>query len=665
MPLGFSQLCEIHGSPDLIPDEVLYEYLDSNRQNLVNEAKLGSDRIPNSKLGKEVRRRTKSDLFWFARYFGWETNPVALGRPVSFNAIDEENYRVVCDLFVKKDDSKSIIEQDDFKSRLLLWPRGGLKSTIDGYDVAQWILNWPHIRVLFHTGDDDLAVGFVGEVKAHFAISETPTLMNLFFPTFCVDPSRKEAADEFDCPAYERKGRKEPTLTASSVGATKAGRHYEVIKNDDGVTDKNSTSSDQCSIISGKLYLAEKLLTPGGYYVDYIGTRYAEEDHYGVMLEKNVESISLVPERTGRCWSYYENRESGLKILIGRAIQIKEEVALSLAKTEKPVTYKEAGESGCDLLLPKFMPFNWLMRELGKNEKSFEGQLNQNPRPASLIAFSRTMMLKATVPYRELPISGPVSQVWDFAFSKKKGRDYSTGCSIIWREEDEVDSNGNKTGNKGIAGYVQEVVRKRFPNPASLAAAVVDLAVKHKPFIVGIEDAAGSHFLTDSIALLATRTGLPEIEAVCSHIDWFAVDNQNDAKRIRMASLHPWITDGRLKFAAHCMVEAGGMDILYSEFEKCLTSCHHDDIPDVVSHQPRYAPRATQQIMENPQAETQTSKEQAIFNLLFEEGTDAFGRIGMGVPALIDYDAEELQDEEMHTETPAGLSNILGTGLYG
>jgi hypothetical protein len=69
--------------------------------------------------------------------------------------------------------------------------------------------------------------------------------------------------------------------------------------------------------------------------------------------------------------------------------------------------------------------------------------------------------------------------------------------------------------------------------------------------------------------------------------------------------------------------------------------------------------------MENPQAGATTSKEQLAWNIMFEEGTDAFGRAGMGAPVLIDYDAEELQDEDMHTETPTGLSNILGTGLYG
>ena len=664
MPLNFLQLCELHGSADRIPDEVLYEYLDSNRQNLINEMQLGIDRIPHSKLGLEVRRRTKSDLYWLCAYFGWDSSPYCDGRPVGENWFlkEPEQYRTMCELFVKKDDSKPILEQSEIKKRVLLWPRGGMKSTCDGYDVSQWILNFPHIRILMLTGEDSLAVGFVTEVKGHFLINEQqPTLMNLFFPEFCILEKDLGAAQEFTCPVFAAKKIKRavPTLLASSVGATKSGKHYELIKADDGVTDKNTETSEQCASISNKLFLSEKLLIAGGHYIDYIGTRYADEDHYGVLLENNVGDI-VVTE--GRGWVLTENKSSGTNILIGRAVQIKPEVAIALAKADKPVTYQQAGEENCILLIPHIMPFKWLMQEFSRNEKIFEGQLNQNPRSASSVTFDRLLMLKATVNYKAMPPSGPVSQVWDFAYSSQKKRDYSTGCSIMWREEKELDEKGLETGRMATVGYVQKIVRGRF-NHATLARAVVDLAVEFKPFIVGVEKSSGADFLTLPIEIEAARTNQPDIVAVCSHIDWFPVDNQKDAKKVRMAALYPWILDGRLKFASHCMGVVG-MDVLYSEFEKCLTSHHHDDIPDVVSHQPRYAPRATQQMVENPQ-EAMTSKEQAAWNILFVEGCDAFGREGMGVPMPTDHDEEDLHDDEMQAEAPGGMPNILGTGLYG
>ena len=100
------------------------------------------------------------------------------------------------------------------------------------------------------------------------------------------------AGNVFTTPEYKRKksGRKEPTVFASSVGKTKAGWRFELIKADDAVSDRNSETAEQCSTISDKLFLAEKLLMPGGFYRDYVGTRYAEEEHYGVLLEKYLKT---------------------------------------------------------------------------------------------------------------------------------------------------------------------------------------------------------------------------------------------------------------------------------------------------------------------------------------------------------------------------------------
>jgi hypothetical protein len=102
--------------------------------------------------------------------------------------------------------------------------------------------------------------------------------------------------------------------------------------------------------------------------------------------------------------------------------------------------------------------------------------------------------------------------------------------------------------------------------------------------------------------------------AVCGKIDWITPDNQKDAKRMRMASLHPWLMNNRLKFAAYLP----HLDALYSEFERCLHSHHHDDIPDVISRQTKYAP-AMAQLIEKTDMQTGTRAD-AAWDLLFEEG---------------------------------------------
>jgi hypothetical protein len=637
MAKTFDDLVAQYQEAHLIPHDDLYAYLELIYEDLVNEAELGVDRIPKSDLGKEVIRRCKTDLFWMARYFTWKTNPARIGEGVEQNLIDEAHYRVVCDLFVKKDPSKSLPDQSIHKTRLLLWPRSGMKSTIDHVDTVQWVLNFPEIRILYLTASEDLAKGFVGEIKGHFIINpEEPTWMNLFFPSWCVEDNDLGAANMFTCPVWaaKKKKRKEPTVFASSVGKNKSGWHYELIKADDAVSDKNSESSEQCETISKKLYLAEKLLVLGGVYIDYVGTRYAEEEHYGVILEKNLGDPDIQVTE-GPNWTLWVNDKTGVKILVGVAIKIKPETVQKLEREGKPVNFHEAGEDGCSYLLPHIMSYNWLMQDLAKDEKSFEGQRNQNPRPASSVTFDRISLLRATIPYTEMPKQGPVSHFWDFAFSKKKGRDYTTGCSVMW---------GESPDEGASTAFVQQVIRERFVNQTALAKAIVDFAVKYRPFVIGVEDAAGSQFLEPTIITEAIKTKDPHIIQICSHIEWVTPDNQKDAKRVRMGALHPWLSDKRLKFLNSCM-EPKPMELLYSEFEKCLSSHHHDDIPDVISMQPRYAPRATQAIVENN--EEMFSQSDINWNIIFEEGTDPWGRPGYGPPTpIFRPEQEDIEEEE-------------------
>lgn len=656
MPQTFEDLISTYGSLEKIPDENLYNFITrvDVRTSLQNLQSVGLDKIP---MTREVRRRSRTDLFWLVKYFLWGTNPAGVDKHIKENKITREEYQIICDFFVQKDINKTVAEQDEYENRLLLWPRGGFKSTIDVCDAVQWILNFPDVRILFLTGVDDLAVGFVRELKGHFAVKEGDvSLMNLFFPEYCVTEKELEAGNqyEFMCPIWKAKNvhRKEPTVMASSIGSTKSGLHFEVIKADDSVCDRNTESSEQCQTISKKLFLAKKLLRPGGYYFELIGTRYADEDHYGVLIEKNVGDIKTTKNP---CWEYTENISTSTKILVGRAIVIKPEVVQRLKVEGKPVTYKDAGPEGCDLLLPQIMPYNWLMRAFNENEETFEGQLNQNPTSAQFTIFEKEKLVSNTVQFTELPSRGPISQTWDFAFSKKKGRDYCTASSAIWNDKSQC--------------FIHDLIRARF-TPADLAKAVVDFARKYRPFIVTIEDAAGSKFLEPAIKAKALELGDQHIISLLNRIDWVTAEVNKDAKRIRMAAMQPWIYDGRLKFAAHLPF----LSILYTEFEKCMTGSGHDDIPDVISRQLKHAPAMAQTILKN---EMQTfSQVEAGWKLLYEEGyqnpyggfllthNPDTGELHWVTEPLQNPIVEPLQDSGMKS-SPNGLDPILGSGLTG
>jgi predicted phage terminase large subunit-like protein len=649
--VSWQELKDVYVEAARIPDNVFYDFINHAkfREDARNKMELGLDKYLEEMLQYEVfregRRRARQDLYFLTRYFCWETNAECSGKTFAENMICEHVHRRLCDLFVRKDNNKGIADQDTFKERLILYPRGTQKSTIDVVDAAQWIINIPEIRILFLTAVDDRAVSFVNELKGHFVEKlYEPSLMNIFFPEFCAPESEigKESAFQFTSPMWKRQNlrRREPTVIASSITSDLAGMHFDVVKGDDIVSNRNSENEDMCKRITARINISvRKMLMSYGYF-DIVGTRYADEDYYGDLLAKNVGTLE---KQSGPCWDITENAQMKWKTLIGRAIVIKPEVAAQLEKEKRPITYKEAGEEGCYLLFPEVLSYAYLMKDFALDEISFEGQRNNNARPVSLTPFTRPMLLKATVHFEKMPFRGPTSQTWDFAFSQKKGRDYSTGCCALWDD-------------KGTA-YINDLIRDRF-QPNDLAQAVVDFARRWHPFIIGIEDAGGSRAFESAIQMAAQRTGDQQVIAVCNAIDWVTPTNNKDAKRTRMGSLHPWIVNDQLKFSAHLP----HLEALYSEFERCMSSHHHDDIPDVISRQTKYGPRMLQ-VIEKNDISTWT-KSNAAYNLLFEENCDAFGRIGMGWVPTINPEPEV--DNSPKIETPStAFDPILGAGIYG
>jgi len=659
VPTSFVDLQQQYGAPRDIPHEVLYDLLETNRGDLIDAARDNHTSFLASDLAVEVCRRSRTDLYWMSRWFTWPTNPEGAGKPISENLVTWEEYGPLLSTYIVKDDSKTIAEQSEIKNRMILWPRGGLKSTVDIVDTTQWILNFPEIRILFLTAADDLAEGFVKETKGHFiAHPDEPTWMNLFFPRFCVPESYKEDSFQFTCPVWaERKlERKEPTVLASSIVSNLSGKHFEVLKPDDMVSNINSQNEDQCKKVSKKFGINRKMLRPWG-YVDFNGTRYSDADHYGTVLDKY--TVGSHQDSKGPCWEKIVNEQDSWIILVGRGIAIKPERSRELEAENKPINYETAGEAGCNLLVPGLLPYKTMMKDWRADPDAFESQINQNPRPASTTIFDRPLLIKSTAKFLEIPISGPCTQVWDFAFSQKKKRDFSTGSNVMWDEKGGM--------------FALDLLRDRY-KPNDLAQAVVDFARKWRPTLIAVENAAGSQFLEDSIINKAKETNDEYIIKLCSTIDWFPVDTTADAKRTRMAQLHPLMVTGYCKLSEHLP----GLSTAYDEFERCMqtarSSSVHDDIPDVLSHHLRYAPRIRQSIAKN---EIHTySRADASWNILFggSDGSlyggqttgavDPWGNPNAMMPAPVPI--VPLNIPEVSTESYAdGVPSILGAGIIG
>lgn len=662
--LSLRDLHQRYGDGNTIDDwskvshEDLYSFLSGNRSGL--KELLDSGTLKYQPFAIETVRRCEQDLEWLAGYFLWETNPESEGgsRPITDNKICRENHTPFFNFFVKKDKTKSLAEQSVVKNRLILAPRGSMKSTIGAADIVQWVLNFPAIRLLIMTAADDLAIGILDEIKTHFLIKlYEPSLMNLFFPEFCLEEKDLTNQYEFQCPVWLQKQvkRKEPTILATSITSTVSGFHFEVMHLDDAVSNRNCENEEQAAKIAKKFKINRKMLRPFGYCTK-IGTRYLDSDMYGSEIDGTVGAIEVA---SGPGWSLTESKANSSLILVARAITIKPEVRRALANKGVPIhlMYEEATEEGCILLMPKVLSYQRLLvdynndRQGQTEEGTFEGQMNQNPLPEEEAVFDMPMLLRATVPYTELPFQGLISHTWDFAFSAKKNRDFTTGSSVIW--------------GANACAYVNDLVRDRFANPTDLAKAIVEMAVKHHPFVIGVEDAGASRFIEPTVISEAQKTGDPFVIAVCGRIDWIPINRDKDAKKARMAALQPLLVDNLLKFVAHLPY----LQTLYDEFLRCQGNMRrHNDIPDVISHQPRYAPRVLNQIAESGIVSWTWTKEQkeafrqrAAFNLIYNEGTDPFGQEGFGLDQYMSPEEPSMSEDYIPQSAYQGLDNILGT----
>jgi predicted phage terminase large subunit-like protein len=289
-----------------------------------------------------------------------------------------------------------------------------------------------------------------------------------------------------------------------------------------------------------------------------------------------------------------------------------------------------------------------MRRKQRDDEASFEGQINQNPHPRTTVSFERTLLVKRTISFNLIPTVGPVIITWDFGFSKKRGRDYTAGAASIYN-------------NKGQL-FVIDLIRQRF-TPTELTKAVVDFADRYHPTVLAIEKAGGSELLDPSIKAEAEGRNKPWLLSICKAIDWFTPTQTKDAKRARMAAMHPWLVAERLWFVSHLPY----LDTLYYEFERCLTAHHHDDIPDVISQQLRYVPQI--QIMIDKKEFPIWNREDAAWNLIYgdwEGGQpDPFGRPGFH-GSLPETAFQEPPDQGLKAVPSSDeLPSMLGGGLIG
>src|SRR5271157_2740813 len=543
----------------------------------------------------DLRDRARKDLFWLGRLLG-----KGLYRSV---------HQITCDQFVPKnfgglwlnldgsvdiarpkvesmyfegytlDDFHDMIEEHHewrIAAMMLLDSRGFYKSTIDGIDSVQWLLNCPDIRILIITGEYKLAEAFALEIKNYFALSEgqEPSAFHLLFPEYILYGPEGTAKTPMFCPARIH-DQKEGSLWVNSIVANLSGWHCDIKKGDDVVTDENSNNEDAREKLKVKYDGTNDLLDPHG-FEDHIGTRYFTDDWYGTRLAPNSETGEVAPimyHKRG-CW---------------------------VVKPEYiDVPIFQLTEEMVELTFPQKWTFKKLRKKLlEKGERHFRNQQLNEPTDAAedsgfRISFTEADMRAHMYQREAAPRNGDIFIVWDWALSDKKTSDYSVGVAARLYQND-----------MGLWSFViLEIIYDKWKY-SELAFQVINLAKKWGPKVTMVEQSNGHEMLRDEIVRVGNRFGYQP------YIYWKQPSRQENAKRNRIKSLEILLNENRLYFVLGSWIDETVKQFTQYTGEK-KNKGRKDDIPDAASYLTYILPADARPIIDkvDPEEEKRLAEEQ-------------------------------------------------------
>ena len=272
----------------------------------------------------DLRDKARKDLLWLGRLLG--------------KGLFHSVHQYICDQFVQKnfdglyfpnfnidDFHDALKEQIRFsndgstrcKELVLLESRGGYKSTINGIDAIQWLINAPDIRIMFIPAFRHLAKKLAREIKSYFYLPPkgVPSSFQLLFPEYTLSGVDGRSEQPMDCPAAHFK-QKEKNLWTTSIESSSTGDHCDVRKADDIVDPKNSADEIMRENLKYEFDLLDSILDPWG-FSDITGTRYYTDDWYGTRALPNELTKRVAPYRYScrGCWTlppeYLEDYASG------------------------------------------------------------------------------------------------------------------------------------------------------------------------------------------------------------------------------------------------------------------------------------------------------------------------------------------------------------------
>lgn len=174
--------------------------------------------------------------------------------------------------------------------KLVLWPRGHLKSSIftQGESV-RLALNNPNIRILINSSTvDPIGRSFLKAIKGHFTDERIVSRYGELLPHSKSGKMYKNNEDELVLLSRTNLTLKEPSITVSGLDRTKTSQHYDFIWHDDIVVRENVGTFEQMDKVYRVWQDSLDLLEPDGTMV-VIGTRWHPLDLYGRIISDYVD----------------------------------------------------------------------------------------------------------------------------------------------------------------------------------------------------------------------------------------------------------------------------------------------------------------------------------------------------------------------------------------
>lgn len=232
--------------------------------------------------------------------------------------------------YITKGDKPEIRASGTERRRLVLVPRGHLKSTLCSVGYVLWrVWRNPNIRIAVCTATKELALQFIREVKQYLEDEDLqervwnnrPHIQGRMIPVLDKVAARRRDRlrwedDEGFTEATDKKIvwradaiqvmrqfiTKEPTIIAASPGANITGMHFDMVVDDDIINDdtvatnakidKTLTWAQDLESVIDPQRMVEMGKIDGKTYwevvgdeVVILGTRYARHDYYGYILD--------------------------------------------------------------------------------------------------------------------------------------------------------------------------------------------------------------------------------------------------------------------------------------------------------------------------------------------------------------------------------------------